>query len=79
MARGSVPVWLSIVALARREKAAVAVRHAVRACAQAARAGAALSLSSDRGLAEPVLPPTPAAMSWKSCRQLSGRARLSRH
>lgn len=54
MARGSVPVWLSIVALARQENAAVEVRHVVLACAQAARAGATLSMSSAYGLPEPV-------------------------
>ena len=54
MARGSIPVWLSIVALAGQEKAAVTVRHAVVACAQAAGEGAALSMSTACGLPEPV-------------------------
>ncbi len=59
--RSSIGVWLSIVALARRDKAAVAVRHAVLACAQAAGAGAALSLSSARGTPEPVFATDPRA------------------
>jgi hypothetical protein len=50
----SVGVWLSIVGQAHREQAGVAVRHAVAACAQAAGAGAALSMVSDRGAPEPV-------------------------
>lgn len=50
----SIGVWLSIVALARRENVAIGARHAVVACAQAARAGAALSISSARGAPEPV-------------------------
>jgi hypothetical protein len=54
MTPGSIPVWLSIVALARQEKVPVTVRHAVLSCAQAARAEAALSLSSARGLPEPL-------------------------
>jgi len=54
MARGSVPVWLSIVAMARQEKAPVGVRHAVLACALACGAGAALSVSSVCGLPEPL-------------------------
>lgn len=54
MTLGSVGVWLSIVGLANRERAAVAVRHAVVACAQAAGAGAALSMSCQPGAPEPV-------------------------
>jgi len=50
----SVGVWLSIVGLATSEKTAVAVRHAVAACAQAAGAGAALSMSCGRGAPEPL-------------------------
>ena len=50
----SVGVWLSIVGQADREKAAVAVRHAVTACAQRAGAGAVLSMLSARGVPEPV-------------------------
>jgi hypothetical protein len=52
--RSSIGVWLSIVALARREKVAIGARHAVVACAQAAGGGAALSIASDRGAHEPV-------------------------
>ena len=54
MTRSSIGVWLSIVALARRERVAIGARHAVVACAQAARAGAALSISPARGAPEPV-------------------------
>jgi hypothetical protein len=46
--------WLSITALARREGAAVAVRHAVRACAEELGAGAALSIAADHRPYEPV-------------------------
>jgi hypothetical protein len=52
--QGSVGVWLSIARLARREQAAVSVRHAVSACAQAAGAAAALSLSPGGGMSEPL-------------------------
>lgn len=47
-------VWLSITALARREGAAVAVRHAVRACAEELGTGAALSIAADHRPYEPV-------------------------
>ena len=47
-------VWLSITALARREGAAVAVRHAVIACAEALGAGAALSVAADHRPYEPL-------------------------
>jgi hypothetical protein len=47
-------VWLSITALARREAGAVAVRHAVRACAEELGAGAALSIAADHRPYEPV-------------------------
>jgi hypothetical protein len=47
-------VWLSITALARREGAVVAVRHAVMACAEAFGAGAALSVAVDHRPYEPV-------------------------
>jgi hypothetical protein len=47
-------VWLSITALARREGAVVAVRHAVMACAEALGAGAALSIAADHRPYEPV-------------------------
>jgi hypothetical protein len=47
-------VWLSITALARREGAVVAVRHAVMACAEALGAGAALSIAVDHRPYEPV-------------------------
>jgi len=47
-------VWLSITALARREGAAVAVRHAVIACAQACGAGASLSVAADHRPYEPL-------------------------
>ena len=50
----SIGVWLSIVGQANREKAAVAVRHAVMACAQEAGAGAALSMWCGRAASEPV-------------------------
>jgi hypothetical protein len=52
--RSSIGVWLSIVTLARQERVAVEARHAVVACAQAARSAAALSLSPARGVPEPV-------------------------
>jgi hypothetical protein len=47
-------MWLSITALARREGAVVAVRHAVMACAEALGAGAALSIAVDHRPYEPV-------------------------
>ena len=47
-------VWLSITALALREGAVVAVRHAVMACAEALGAGAALSVAVDHRPYEPV-------------------------
>lgn len=53
MTLSSVGVWLSIVGQAHQEEA-VAVRHAVAACAQTAGAGAALSMLSASGVPEPV-------------------------
>lgn len=50
----AVGVWLSITALARRDGAPVAVRHAVMACAEALGAGAALSVGADHQPYEPV-------------------------
>jgi hypothetical protein len=50
----AIDVWLSITARARSEGAAVSVRHAVSACAEAVGAGAVLSASSLRGPYEPV-------------------------
>ncbi len=47
-------VWLSITALARQEGAAVGVRHAVMACAEALGAGAALSVAADHRPYEPL-------------------------
>ena len=47
-------MWLSITALARREGATVAVRHAVIACAEALGAGAALSVAADHRPYEPL-------------------------
>jgi hypothetical protein len=47
-------VWLSITSLARDEGAAVAIRHAVIACAQALGAEASLLLASDHRPYEPV-------------------------
>jgi hypothetical protein len=50
----AIGVWLSITARARSEGAAVAVRHAISACAEAVGAGAVLSMSTPRGPHEPV-------------------------
>jgi len=52
--QGSIGVWLSIAAQARRENAAMSVPHAIVACARAAGAGAALSMPSACEAPEPV-------------------------
>jgi hypothetical protein len=50
----AIGVWLSIAALARSAGEAVAVRHAVSACAEAVGAGAGLSMSTGGASHEPV-------------------------
>jgi hypothetical protein len=58
----SAQVWAAIAAAARREGAAVSLRHAVSACADAlAAAGVGLSMSRDHDPREPVLASAPAA------------------
>lgn len=54
MPERAIEVWLSITALARSQGAAVAVPHAISACAEAVGAGAVFSASSPRGAYEPV-------------------------
>jgi len=58
----SARVWALIGAAARRDGAAVALRHVITACADTlAAAGAGLSLTRDGGLREPVQASVPAA------------------